>query len=77
MTGLSIFPILVTIVLSAVCCFPLEAGAIGEDAIEDGVIEEGDRADYTVRGPLVNGMGLSSLKDLEGKPVLVEFWGSR
>jgi hypothetical protein len=25
----------------------------------------------------VNGMGLKSLDDLRGKPVLVDFWGTR
>ncbi len=68
MTGrLSIFPLIVTVLFSAACCLPLQAD----------VIEEGDCAEYTFRGSPVNGMGLSSLKDLEGKPVLVEFWGSR
>ncbi len=32
---------------------------------------------YAFRSPVVNGMGVSSLADLHGKPVLVEFWGTR
>ena len=32
---------------------------------------------YAFRSPVVNGMGVSSLADLHGKPVVVEFWGTR
>jgi hypothetical protein len=32
---------------------------------------------YTFARPVHNGMGLSSLSELQGKPVLVEFWGTR
>ena len=32
---------------------------------------------HQFRSSLVNGMGVSSLSDLNGKPVLVEFWGTR
>ena len=44
---------------------------------QDGVIDVGDTASFSFRGPLVNGMGLKSLDDLRGKPVLVDFWGTR
>ena len=44
---------------------------------QDGVIDVGDTASFSFRGPLVNGMGLKSLEDLRGKPVLVDFWGTR
>lgn len=37
----------------------------------------GDSVSYGFRSPVVNGMGLKSLSDLRGKPVLVEFWGTR
>jgi len=44
---------------------------------QGGVIDVGDTASFSFRGPLVNGMGLKSLDDLRGKPVLVDFWGTR
>jgi hypothetical protein len=34
-------------------------------------------ASYTFSEPLLNGMGVTSLDDLRGKPVLIEFWGTR
>ncbi|MCB9916326.1 MAG: hypothetical protein H6828_14455 [Planctomycetes bacterium] len=37
----------------------------------------GDSVAYSFRDPIVNGMGAKSLSDLRGKPVLVEFWGTR
>lgn len=42
-----------------------------------GVIRVGDLARYKWRAPLVNGLGVTSLEDLRGKPVLVDFWGTR
>ena len=44
---------------------------------QGGVIDVGDTASFSFRGPLVNGMGLKSLDDLRGKPVLVDIWGTR
>jgi hypothetical protein len=35
----------------------------------------GDAPQYTFRGSLVNGMGVTSLEDLRGKPLLIDFWG--
>ena len=40
-------------------------------------VEVGESVEYGFRTPVVNGMGISSLSDLHGKPVLVEFWGTR
>ncbi|MBL8861316.1 MAG: hypothetical protein JNK02_04815 [Planctomycetes bacterium] len=37
----------------------------------------GDTPSYTFRQPPVNAMGVKSLEDLRGKPVLVDFWGTR
>ena len=37
----------------------------------------GDFPEHTFRGPVWNGMGIGALADLRGKPVLVEFWGTR
>ena len=44
---------------------------------QDGVIDVGDTASFTFRNSLVNGMGLKSLDGLRGKPVLIDFWGTR
>jgi hypothetical protein len=32
---------------------------------------------YSFRTPPVNSLGLKSLADLRGRPVLVDFWGTR
>jgi len=41
------------------------------------VVNAGDDVAYAFRTPPVNSAGLSSLAALRGKPVLVEFWGTR
>ncbi len=33
-------------------------------------------ADYQFQTPPVNSLGLKSLAELRGKPVLIEFWGT-
>jgi hypothetical protein len=40
-------------------------------------VSVGDDISYSFREPVLNGMGVSQLADLKGKPVLVEFWGTR
>jgi hypothetical protein len=37
----------------------------------------GDKPVYKFRQAPVNAMGVTSLADLRGKPVLVDFWGTR
>lgn len=37
----------------------------------------GEEVSYTFRAAPLGGMGVTSLADLKGKPVLVEFWGTR
>lgn len=37
--------------------------------------EIGDQPSYAFRDALLQGLGAKSLQDLQGKPVLVEFWG--
>lgn len=39
--------------------------------------EIGAIADYQFSGPLLNGKGLRSLAELRGKPVIIDFWGTR
>ena len=40
-------------------------------------VEVGDEVAYTFRSAPVNAMGIKGLDELRGKPVLVEFWGTR
>jgi hypothetical protein len=37
----------------------------------------GEEVAYTFRTAPLNAMGVTSLADLRGKPVVVEFWGTR
>lgn len=38
---------------------------------------EGDVVSYKFRKAPVNALGVTSMDDLRGKPVLVDFWGTR
>jgi hypothetical protein len=49
----------------------LTALAYGQEAVK-----VGDHPKYQFTQPMVNGLGVKSLADLEGRPVLVEFWGT-
>ncbi|MBL8843648.1 MAG: hypothetical protein JNL90_19155 [Planctomycetes bacterium] len=46
-------------------------------AMAQGVAQVGAKQSYTWQQPLVNGRGVKSLADLQGRPVVVEFWGTR
>jgi hypothetical protein len=46
-------------------------------AAAPGAIRVGDVASHAWRTPLVYGMGVKSIEDLRGKPVLFDFWGTR
>ncbi len=37
----------------------------------------GAKPAYSFRESPTNSMGITSLEDLKGKPVLIEFWGTR
>jgi hypothetical protein len=37
----------------------------------------GDTVNYKFRQAPVNALGITGLEDLRGKPVLVDFWGTR
>jgi len=37
----------------------------------------GDSRSYRFQKPPVNSMGLKSMAELRGKPVLIDFWGTR
>ncbi len=54
------------------------AGALSSFAgTQSGTAEVGDEISYKFRKPIENGMGLAELADLRGKPVIVEFWGTK
>jgi hypothetical protein len=46
-------------------------------ATAQNVAKVGDKPTYAFQQPLVNGQGVKSLADLQGRPVVVEFWGTR
>lgn len=50
---------------------------VGSTANSQGAAQEGAKQSYTWQQPLVNGRGVKSLADLQGRPVVVEFWGTR
>ena len=50
---------------------------VGSTAHAQGVAQVGAKQSYTWQQPLVNGRGVKSLADLQGRPVVVEFWGTR
>ena len=56
----------------------LAVAALSASALpaQDGV-QPGDKPEYTWRSELFNGMGASSLADFRGKPVLIDFWGTK
>lgn len=42
-----------------------------------GELRVGERASYTFRTPPLNSAGIKSLDELRGRPVLIDFWGTR
>jgi len=40
-------------------------------------VSVGDQPEYEFSNSLFNGRGLKNLADFRGKPLLVEFWGTR
>lgn len=40
-------------------------------------VSVGDEVSYTFRSPVMNGMGVDELSDFRGRPMLVEFWGTK
>ena len=62
--------------LASIAAIPLAGLALAVSSPVDGV-EPGDKVEYTFRTPLVGALGESSMADFLGKPVLIEFWGTR
>ena len=46
------------------------------NATAQGAVEVGSKPSYSFREAPVNSMGVKSLQELKGRPVLVEFWGT-
>jgi len=51
----------------------LAAVALAQDR---GTVKVGDTPAYTFSNPMVNGLGVKSLADFQGRPLMVEFWGT-
>ena len=45
-------------------------------AVVEGV-EEGEQVSYTFQKAPLGSLGITTLEELKGKPVLIDFWGTR
>ena len=57
--------------LAVVAAFVAAGGASAQTAMV------GEKMAYAFQQPIMNGQGVKSLDDLRGRPVVVEFWGTR
>lgn len=64
-------------VFQAVAAAALAGALLSASAPTAPDVSVGDEVSFTFQKPLLNGMGVTQLADLKGKPVLVEFWGTR
>ena len=55
----------------------VSALALAGLALRSAATDEGKKIDYRFSTPPVNAAGIKSLADLRGKPVLIDFWGTR
>ncbi len=51
--------------------------ALTATASTQGAARDGDTPSYKFQTPPLNALGVTSLEELRGRPVLVEFWGTR
>lgn len=67
--------------LAAMAALPMVAAgalAVPADPVQPtGGVEVGEVVDFTFRHAVSGSMGESSLADFRGKPVLIDFWGTR
>jgi len=49
--------------------------AMSATATAQEIVKVGSHLNYTFTKSIVNGLGVKSLADLQGRPVMVEFWG--
>jgi hypothetical protein len=64
---------LTTGLVAAALALPLFAANFAQES----TISEGSQPTYTFREAPTNAMGVTSLEAMRGKPVLVEFWGTK
>lgn len=57
--------------------FAIASLALAGLALRPAALEEGKKVDYRFSTPPVNAAGIKSLAELRGKPVLIDFWGTR
>ena len=53
------------------------AALLGSATLVASAPAAGDAASYVFREPPVNALGVKGIADLRGKPVLIDFWGTR
>ena len=56
--------------LAAVATLAMSAAVSAQETVK-----VGSHPNYTFTKDIVNGLGVKSLADLQGRPVMVEFWG--
>ena len=55
---------------------PLAVGLLSATATAQSVVQIGDTPDYSV-AKAYNTMGAQTAQDFRGKPVLIDFWGTK
>jgi hypothetical protein len=55
----------------------LALGLLGAAVLTASARSGGESTSYKFSAPPVNSMGVKSMADLLGKPVLIDFWGTR
>ncbi|MEL6430879.1 MAG: hypothetical protein AAFZ87_04810 [Planctomycetota bacterium] len=53
------------------------AGPLGQERKSSDPVNPGDVIDYDFAQSPLNSLGIKSFSELRGRPVLVEFWGTR
>ncbi len=66
-------PFLTTGLAAVALALPLLAANFAQES----TISEGSSPAYTFREAPTNSMGVMSLEAMRGKPVLIEFWGTK
>lgn len=64
---------LTTGLMAAALALPLIAANFAQES----KISEGSEPSYSFREAPMNAMGVMSLEAMRGKPVLIEFWGTK
>lgn len=69
--------ILKTVAVASLGAAAAAAGALGQERKSSDPVNPGDVIDFEFAQAPVNSVGLKSFSELRGRPVLVEFWGTR